>query len=100
MPKFLTIPEIIPFKEDSLTERGERVYTHLKIELIRPWGKPFEKVIQAENGIGFTEEWIEDTTKGCLTQLEKDFPTDFYKVVYVKPNHVRFEYVGPRGMVQ
>lgn len=100
MPKYLTIPEIVPFKEDSLTERGERVYTHLRIELIRPWAKGYDKVIQSDSGVGFTEEWIEETIKGCLEGLEKDFPNDSYKVVKVKPNHIRFEYVGAKGRVQ
>lgn len=100
MAKYLSIPEIIPFKDDSLTERGERVWTQLKIELIRPWGKPYERVIQCEAGVGFTEEWIEDTTRECLEKLNLDLPTDEYRVVMIKPNHARFEYVGPKGMVQ
>lgn len=100
MGKFLTIPELVPFRDDVLTERGERVYTHLQIDLIPPYGKPMKRVIKCEAGVGFTEEWIEDTIKGCLENLQKDYPDQVYKVTKVKPNQLRFEYLGPRGMVQ
>lgn len=100
MAKFFIIPEIVPFKEDALTERGERVYSTFKVELIYTNGRRFERVIETEAGIGFTEEWIEETIQLALKAIEKDFPEEFYKTIRVKPNWVRFQYVGPRGMVQ
>jgi hypothetical protein len=97
--KYLSIPEIIPFKDDSFTERGERVYTHLDVTVVYANRRSFHKVVKADKGIGFTEEWIEDTCQKGIEALERDFPDDVYKVVKVKPNVIRFEYVGPKGMV-
>jgi hypothetical protein len=99
MPKYLIVPEIVPFKEESLTERGERVYTTVKIELLYCGGVRHERVLKADAGLGFTEEWIEDTIRLALEALEKDYPNEVYKEVRVKPNYIRFEYVGPKGMV-
>ena len=100
MPKFLIVPEIVPFKEDALTERGERVYTTVKFELVYASGNRFSRVIEADQGIGFTEEWIEESIVSALKAIEMDFPEEVYKTVRVKPNYIRFQYVRPKGMVQ
>jgi hypothetical protein len=98
--KYRIVPEIVPFKEDSFTERGERVYSHLEVTMVPPIGKPVQNVIKADPGIGFTEEYIEDFIKDGLAALEKDFPSYEFKVVKVKPNQIRLEYAQFKGRVQ
>ena len=96
----ITVPQPVEFSDDSFTERGERVYKTLRITF-HPFGlpNPIERVITCEKGIGITEEWIEDTIKGCLEALEKDYPTDSFVVERTKPNDIRFVYAGARGVV-
>lgn len=91
--KRITIYDPVEFSDDSFTERGERVWKTLRIEL--PW-RNLNRVIKCDKGIAITEEFIEDTIKGCLEALEKDFPFETYSVVRVKPNHIRFELSGSR----
>ena len=100
MTKYWVKPEIVPIKEGARTERGERVYTYLEIVVYPPAANPIKRVLQADPGIGMTEEYIEDTIQGCLAALKKDFPNDVYRVVRVKPNVIRFEYTGVAGLVQ
>jgi hypothetical protein len=94
--KFLRVPEI----DEAFTERGERVYKTLEITVYPPDFNPVRKVIQCERGVGFTEEWIEDTIQGALQALAKDFPNDVYKVNRLKPNQISLEYAGVQGLVQ
>ena len=100
MTKYRIVPEVVPFSDESLTERGERVYKTLEIAAFPPGATPLKRVIQADPGMGFTEEWIEETIQGGLENLRKDFPNDVYRVVRVRPNQIRLEYAGVAGMVQ
>jgi hypothetical protein len=94
------VNELVPYHEGALTERGEKVYSHLEIKLIPASGTRFIRVIRADNGIGFTEEWIEDTIAGALLKLELDYPTDAFEILRHAPNEVEFRYIGSRGVVQ
>lgn len=94
--KRLTYFEPVEFSDESLTERGERVYTTLRITTLPPSSKSVSRTIKADKGLGFTEEWIEETVQGCLQALEKDFPAAQFKVVRTKPNDIRLEYAGVR----
>jgi hypothetical protein len=100
MTKYRIVPEIVEFQEGAETERGEKVYSTLEMTVFPPAANPIHRVIRAEKGIGFTEEWIEETVQGALDALKVDFPNDAYKVVRVKPNQIRLEYAGVTGMVQ
>lgn len=95
----LPISEVVSFSDEALTERGERVYTTLQITAYPPAANPITKVIKCENGIGFTEEWIEETIRGALEALAKDFPNDSYRVVRNKANQITLEYAGVTGLV-
>ena len=97
--KYLRIPEIVPFSDEQFTERGERVYTMLQITVTPAGCNPIKKVIEADPGMGFTEEWIEDTIVGALEKLELDFPNDVFEIVRHKPNVIALEYKGARGLV-
>jgi hypothetical protein len=97
--KRLTIYEPVDFSEDSFTERGERVYKNMKLELHLFGRPPMVRVITCDTGIGITEEWIEDTITGAVKALEKDYPQDQFKVVRVKGNHILIEYAGTKGRV-
>jgi hypothetical protein len=100
LSKYRIIPEIVAFEPGASTERGEKVYRTLEITVFPPAAAPLKRVIQADPGLGFTEEWIEETIQGGLENLRKDFPNDVYKVVRVKPNQIRLEYAGVAGLVQ
>jgi hypothetical protein len=94
------IDQLVPAKEGTLTERGEKIYRSLDITLKFPDGGEFKRVIQPDHqAIGFTEEWIEDTIAGCLKNLELDFPQDIYQVVRLRPNQIEFHYAGSKGRV-
>lgn len=91
--KRITAYEPVEFSDDSYTERGERVWKTLRIDF------PFSnvnRVLTCDKGIGITEEFIEDTIKGCLEALQKDFPLETFSVTRVKPNHIRFDQAGWR----
>lgn len=96
----MKVNNIVPFHEGSLTERGEKVYSHLEIVLKPAWGRELVKVIRADNGIGFTEEWIEDTINQGIQKLYLDYPQDEFTVIRHQPNKVEFKYAGVRGVVQ
>ena len=98
--KTRTVKQLVPFHEGATTERGEKVYSHLEIKLIPASGTRFIRIIRADNGIGFTEEWIEDTIAGALEKLYQDFPYDSFEVIRHSPNEVEFQYAGVRGVVQ
>ena len=95
LPEF----EVTDFQEGTLTERGEKVYKTLRIRFRPMFGLPYTKVFQCDPGIGITEEWIEDTVKGCLEALDKDYPMDQFKTVRHRPNDISFEYIGSKGTV-
>lgn len=94
------VNQIVPFHEGTATERGERVYSHLEIKLVPASGTRFVRAIRADNGIGFTEEWIEDTIQQGLQKLDADYPTDTFEVIRHRPNEVEFRYLGVKGVVQ
>src|SRR5208283_2887393 len=89
--------EAVEFSGDVWTERGERVYKTLRITLKPRVGFAVCKVLQCENAIGITEEWIEDTIVGCFDALEKDYPADDFKLIVHRPNDVSIEYCGSKG---
>lgn len=91
--------DVVEFSPDSYTERGERVYKNMRVTLKPLFDAPFVKVIQCDKGIGITEEWIEDTIKGLWSALERDYPTDEFRLVRHSPNDVSFEYAGTKGVV-
>jgi hypothetical protein len=91
--------EVIDFVEGSTTERGEKVYKSLRITFRPCFGSPYIRVFQCDKGIGITEEWIEDTIKGCMEALAKDYPMDSFSLVRIKSNDIAFNYAGTRGVV-
>ena len=93
------VPDVVPFEGEQFTERGERVYTVLTITANIPGIDPIKKVIEADPGMGFTEEWIEDTIQDGLKGLALDFPDDEYYAVRHKPNVIALEYKGAKGPV-
>lgn len=95
LPEF----EVVDFIEGVTTERGEKVYKSLRISFKPCFGNPYVKVFQCDPGIGITEEWIEDTVKGCMEAMAKDYPMDSFNIVRHKINDVSFEYSGSRGVV-
>lgn len=99
MGKFWVRPEIVEFSDDAFTERGEKVYKTLEMTVNIFGGTPIKRVVRADDGIGFTEEWIEETVQGALEQLKKDFPNDVYRVLRLRPNQIVFEYAGVTGLV-
>lgn len=94
--KRITAYEPIEFSDDSFTERGERVWKTLRIEF--PW-QNVDRFLKCDKGIGITEEFIEDTIKGCLEALQKDFPLETFSVTRVKPNWIRFDQSGTRWLL-
>jgi hypothetical protein len=92
--------DIVEFFEGATTERGEKVYKTMRVTLKPLIGFPITKVLTCDQGIGITEEWIEDTIKGVFEALDKDYPMDQFKLVRHKPNDVSFEYAGTKGVVQ
>jgi len=96
----LSIPVPVEFSDESFTERGEKVFKTLELGF-KPFGSAMEikRVLACDKGIGITEEWIEETVKGCLEALAKDYPFDAFRVVRHKPNQISFEYAGTRGVV-
>ena len=94
------VNQIVPFSDGAMTERGERVYSHLEIKLVPANGRRLIRVIRADNGIGFTEEWIEDTIAQGFQKLDLDYPTDAFEVIRHRPNEVEFRYIGYKGVVQ
>jgi hypothetical protein len=92
--------DVVEFSEDSYTERGERVYKTMRVTLKPLFDRPFVKVLRCDKGIGITEEWIEDTIKGLWQALDRDYPTDEFRLVRHAPNDVSFEYCGTKGAVQ
>jgi hypothetical protein len=94
------IPEVVEFSDDSTTERGEKIYKHLEITLHSFGETPIRRVIKADAGLGFTEEYIEETIQGGLKALEADYPNYKFRVVRDKPNQIRLVYDGVRGVLQ
>jgi hypothetical protein len=92
--------DVVPFEEGSTTERGEKVYKCFEVVLMPLFGDPIKRVITLPEGVGITEEWIEDTIIGMQKALEKDFPHDRYELKRLAPNRVKFEYAGSRGPLQ
>lgn len=99
MTKFVREWYVEPIKSGVTTERGEKVYTALEIILVYPDQTRTKKVLVPDEGLGFTEEWIEETIQGCLEGLKRDFPDDVYRAVKDAPNKIRFVWVGPKGLV-
>lgn len=89
--------DVVEFSDECWTERGERVYKTLRINLKPQFDLPVTKVIQCEKGIGMTEEWIEETLQGCFAALDRDYPMDDFKLIVHRPNDVSIEYAGPKG---
>jgi len=97
--KRLTVYEPVDFSEDSFTERGERVWKTLKIEVHAFGRPPLSRVLKCDRGIAITEEWIEGTIKDGFAALKRDFPMDEFTVERVKPNHIIFKYKQTKGPV-
>ena len=97
--KTLRINEVVPFREEQYTERGERVYTSMQITLVYPTGNTYRRIIDADRGMGFTEEYIEETIEGGLKALERDFPDDEYEVERKKPNVIVLKWARTKGKV-
>ena len=93
----ITTFEAVEFSTETWTEHGERVYKTLRVTMKPQFGIPIVKVLQCDPQTGITEEWIEDTIVGCFDALERDYPTDDFKLIVHRPNDVSIEYCGPKG---
>lgn len=83
------------------TERGERFYTRIIVDLQRP--NPREchhHVITAPDGKGFDQQFIWETVSGCGEKLAKDYPNEQYDLVVTAPNEYKFVYGGTVEYVQ
>lgn len=82
-------------------ERGERLYTSLVIDLVRPNKKECHyAVLTAPDGKGFDQQFIWETVSECGERLSKDYPNEKYDVVVLGPNEYRFVYGGTVEYVQ